>query len=486
MSRIAFNRMMHAMIGNGGPKFGKGRTSKGKGKGTGISSTAQTQQNPFHDVSLQKDALSEMYAMVKSKDDLEADQQYRARIRDALPSAAWNFTTPTLLPEEWDARVCLPHELSAAGGVTYVRKDQLPAVLKQVSFTTAPTAVVTTQTARDLGLPYSSFAIQCRLQIRNEEGQPEVVEVQKHLTQLGFGAPVEMAVSGPCVMAPRTMHKMVIRYDVESGIAPEDLTTRIVATTLSAIIDEVYFVDVVARSDGTATAMVQDLAVDKVLCASGVGHVYFKLHSTEPKAEMQEIYWLAEGCTHEAALQQSKADKILGLAFKRSTLGPRFGLRFASASDLEHFVKANKLGDRHTFGRFKMSNTPVSFGLRGISDMLEPHGWRIEEVEYFGEGSVTFLASQRGKVDELHWQDHRGRKVPVRIQAINTRAKQMANAASVATRASSSVLVSSDRRSRAQQQLFTRPPKDKEPRPTTGTTPQKKVQKQGALEDENS
>lgn len=66
-------------------------------------------------------------------------------------------------------------------------KDQVPDIIRRMNVANAPTAIVTIQTAKELGLPYNSAEIRCSLRVRNYEGQREIVEVTKSLTQLGFG-----------------------------------------------------------------------------------------------------------------------------------------------------------------------------------------------------------------------------------------------------------------------------------------------------------
>ena len=51
-----------------------------------------------------------------------------------------------------------------------------------------------------------------------------------------------------------------------------------------------------------------------------------------------------------------------------------------------------KMGARHKLGRFRMTGVPSSVGVQGVHEMLHPHGWAVEEVEYAGEESITFLA----------------------------------------------------------------------------------------------
>ena len=49
-----------------------------------------------------------------------------------------------------------------------------------------------------------------------------------------------------------------------------------------------------------------------------------------------------------------------------------------------------------------------------------------QEVEYFEKGHAAFLASKKGFVDQMYWNDHAGRQMPVKIQMFNAKAKSMA------------------------------------------------------------
>ena len=79
---------------------------------------------PFQNVDSPQQ-LTDMYAIVKSHNEVQKDQDFRAKMKEALPTAAWAHSVPTLVDEEWNIRTCLYNELGPAGGVAYVRKDQV-------------------------------------------------------------------------------------------------------------------------------------------------------------------------------------------------------------------------------------------------------------------------------------------------------------------------------------------------------------------------
>lgn len=410
-----------------------------------------------------------------------AERQYKAKVREALPEAAWIKNAAVLVPGEWTARACHPHELTAAGGVSYVGKDLVPDVLRRIGYTQAPCAIVTTQPAKELGIPYPSVDVRCSLEVSNQEGSREIVEVNKFLTQIGYGSPVELATTGPCIVAPRTMHKCVARFDLPTGLQEGELTGRIVAEAVSKHINPAYFVDVNARQDNTATLMVQDVAVHDLLRASGQDHVYFRLHSTDPDAGTLEIIWLPEQIPHSDALQLVAKEKTFGLALKRGANGPRYGLRFNTTEAMNAYAVKYSMGDKHKWGRFRASNIPSSVGLRGLHDMLSPLGWEIEEVEFFGDTGAVFLASGRGEHDQMHFVDHNKRKIPVMIKALNSRARDMtkdhaqAAAAKAKTAPKPAASASGNERAQVQKALFT---KRSDPG-KTGETPPPKQAKPG-------
>ena len=475
-SRKSHNKSMHSLHGNGAKGRGKG-SNKGRGKAANPArSSEDSSLSPFSNSSMDHHHLNEMIQIVQQNDSRQADRAYRDRVKAALPAAAWALSTPMLVSDERDARVCLPNELGPGGGISYIHKDQLPDVLQKVGFTTSPCGIITSQSARDLGLPYGSTQVRCGLKITNSSGQVEQVEVTKFLTQLGFGKPVEMATQGPCVAAPRTMIKVVIRYDIPAGVPFEELNSRTVANTLSRYVNEAFFLDIVTRADGTATAMVQDTVIHSLLEASGTDHVFFKPHSTEPISDEIALHWLSDQCTYEEAMGIRDSSKALGLALKRTSNGPKYGLRFANTAGLEKFLKDNSLGDRHLWGRFKATNIPTSVGFAGLHSMLSPYKWKIQEVEYFGEGHAVFLASERGTIDQMFWKDHAGRKMPVRIHALNARAKAMSAQANQASQSKSHLT------SPSQMQIQKEIVQKRQNPGQTGHTPQSKVPKQDATQ----
>ena len=486
LSKLVRNRLMHALCGNGmagkGSKGNKGgrATTKGQGKGKSQQESSRSQNvNPFAQAETDHQHLQDMYSMARRAEEQQNDRQYRARIRDALPEAAWIHHITVLIQSEWSERVCKPHELTAAGGISYIPKESVPDILKRIGYTQSPCAMVTTQSARDLGIPYPSQEVRCSLEVSTPDGSKETVETNKFLTQLGYGRPVERVTHGPCVQAPRTMHKVVARFDSPTGLQDGELTGRIVAEAVCKHIHSALFVDVVVRQDNTCTLMVQDSAVHTLLKASGQHHVYFRLHGTDPEADQLEVIWLPERTTHDDALTAASEESAFGLALKRNLDGPRYGVRFQSVTALDAYASKHGMGEKHKWGRFRASNIPSSVGLHGVNDMLAPLGWTIEEIDYFGDSGVVFLASAKGDHDHMHFIDHNNQKVPVQIKALNERARAMSKAKAQAsarqpTLSKAASASGAQTRANVQKALFTkRNDKDK-----TGETPPPKQARQ--------
>ncbi|CAK0851329.1 unnamed protein product [Prorocentrum cordatum] len=116
MSHHAWNKLMHALHGNGPQGQGKG-LGKGKGKGKKPEAPAR---------------------------DLNDPADYQAAIRDAMPEAAKMRVQSTLLQEDWGAEVKPYQTLDSTGGVTVVPTDALPMVLERVVYTAKATAAIVT------------------------------------------------------------------------------------------------------------------------------------------------------------------------------------------------------------------------------------------------------------------------------------------------------------------------------------------------------
>lgn len=114
------------------------------------------------------------------------------------------------------------------------------------------------------------------------------------MTQLGFENKVARKVTGPLVNAPCTMTKITVKFDATTGLEPKDLSGKTVAAALVKHIDDGLFLDINVRNDLTATAMIQDIALDKLMHGSGYDHEYFKVRINDPSSDRYEVLWLSD------------------------------------------------------------------------------------------------------------------------------------------------------------------------------------------------
>jgi len=123
------NKYMHCMNGNGP---GKGKKGKGRSSTKGSPST-------FPEAFQTTDAEYE-------------DHDLLEQIKAALPQAAIIRAQSTLDPSEWDAPIVSPQLLDHRGGIALCPRDMVLGVFQRVGFTTAPTAILTSQPAQDFAL----------------------------------------------------------------------------------------------------------------------------------------------------------------------------------------------------------------------------------------------------------------------------------------------------------------------------------------------
>ena len=128
ISRKDRNRWAHVVHGNGG-------------KGSSKSGRKGAMRPTSRDVTFPTDPTN-----------TPDDQDLLEQIKAVLPEAAVVRAQSTLDPSEWDVPIAHPQRLDNKGGIALVPKTLLPSVLQRVGYTAAPTAVLTSQPATDLGL----------------------------------------------------------------------------------------------------------------------------------------------------------------------------------------------------------------------------------------------------------------------------------------------------------------------------------------------
>ncbi|CAE7223272.1 unnamed protein product [Symbiodinium microadriaticum] len=332
-------------------------TPVGVGKGRG------------NQVSPEVDAMQISGQGMSYTDNVE-DRRFRESVHASLPQHALHHNRTKLVQSEWTCKVRAPEELSRQGGIALVPKSLVPQVLAAVGTTMQPVAMLTSQPAWELHLKgYSSSQVTCALQTVGEQGAVVYMESQRWLTQLGEGKPVTMEIDGLAVVDECiTMAKMTFTFD----------TTIIV------------------RENGcTATALVSKSHVDDVLRASGLHHVWCKLHADETERNFEVIY-LPYGTTYKVAMDfvQSLKEKCFGAVKKTGGAEPRFGIRFLDEGAMQAFAQERGLEDQVKLGRYKLTEVSPHVGHNGLKQMmLSALKWQLYEVLYLAENYAVVSAA---------------------------------------------------------------------------------------------
>eukprot|EP00971_Amphidinium_carterae_P212945 4226335-Amphidinium_carterae.2 len=384
---------MHTINGNGG----KGRGKGGKG---GKRASADPQLSP-----------------------LDPAVRYQNELLAALPDAAKLRTYPELLSVFSVPTVRFDH-LGTAGGVAYVRRQDVPRVIKSVGYTHAPAAMVCGSSARDLNLPgYASAPVWVHVRV-TEGAERRDVHMERHLVQLSFGSPVALSGTGDIFDLPKCGVRLVAKASPASTLSVEELTVRSFTEWVSKHISLAAFTDFLQRRD-SLTVYIQHELADNALRLSGESHWLIKPHQDE-KMEMH-LLWLADGTTQAEAYGHATADAcVLGLAAKsvQAGLTTRYALRFREENQmLEH---ATRLGvqEQLEYGRYKATGITSKIGIVGCHQVLQQcGGFKVDEIIYLDGFSCVFHATYGGK---SNWQvrDSKGNIAPVQVKAVNAKARQ--------------------------------------------------------------
>ncbi|CAE7255907.1 unnamed protein product [Symbiodinium natans] len=360
----------------------------------------------------------------------DKEVQYMEEVRNALPEAAKLRMMPQLVQSEWSAPIRSDTDMSDEGGVCIVHKDQVPTVLRAVGYTLAPTAILTTQHTQALGLKhYPCAKVTCLLRVRDEHGDFIEVTVQRHLIQLSFGLsfgpPVTMAAEGEQILLAVPMHRAVIKMPACFGWTPEALTGASVAAILARHVPAPACEDILVRQDQSATAMIHESVLPKLLQCSGKDGVFFKTHATSSYFPEMHMLWLSEDASLDQALDlASKNDHCYGIAAKNAAHKPRFALRFLDVNEFRSAAKWLGLQDSSELGRWRLSGLPVQCGMAGALTLLESRQWQVVEILYFSEVQCVFLSKTPGNTGPMFYQQAQGRRKQLVFKALNTLARQ--------------------------------------------------------------
>ena len=395
------NKVAHVLNGNG-PGNGKGGKSRGKGGGT-------AQHNaPVAAADMEKAFLEE--------------------IRLSLPEQARYRAQSTLVSEEWSVPPVAHQLLGPSGGVALCPKDGLAELLRRVSYTAHPCAILVAQRPEELGLKaYPCTMVGCTLEVATTGGGRDQVQVQRWLVQLGFGPEVRRIAPGTEIVLDTKMRRMSAKFSVHRGWAAGEHPSNILVTHLARYISEFAVDSVVARLNGTFTFLCHKDMVSVLLKASGHDGVFFKSGDDDPSFE---LLWLHDGATLDEALAMAKDSRVYGLAEKgRSGL---LALRFYDRASATAFAKERNIPDTASLGRWKITGVPLSTGLHGLVELLLSLGWTGVDILFMDEKQAMVHATAAGDTAPLYYTIA-GQAHPIQFKAVNAAAKEGAKAASQKT-----------------------------------------------------
>eukprot|EP00971_Amphidinium_carterae_P349513 6491051-Amphidinium_carterae.1 len=350
------------------------------------------------------------------------EQQFRQLVSSLLPPAALLRTEAQLVQTEWDVQVLTASQLRA-NSVAFVRRQQLPDVLRRIPNTTQPMAMVCTEHATSLGLrQYPCQAVQCTIVV---PGETEVGGYrQKFLVQLGFGAHVHRLQDCDAeVEEELTMGKVV--FHLQDDATP----ARVSGSTIQMYMEQAGipsdgFTEVVVRSPTSATCLLNNDMLDRALQLSGSYGWFCKPHKT---AEYPlELVWLTPGVDRTAALATQQAHPAsLGLATTIYCRVPRYALRFSTEA-LALQAQQSLGGPPSLPATFKIEGINSRVGASGLRTMLHKVGYAVSDVVYMEDHVAVFHATQCADKVRLRIKQSDGSTSMAHVKAINAPAKRLA------------------------------------------------------------
>jgi len=293
-----------------------------------------------------------------------------------------------------------------------------------------------------------------------------MVYIQRYLTQLGSGEPVQQAGAGlPAIHLAPGATKMSLRF----GRKPEGgLTVHSAAAVLAHLVttDGVY--DIIVREDSSVIFYLDNHLVPDLLRLGGQNSLFVKALEGDFSHDVLLLLLLGPLYSLEQALetQQEFPVQCLGVIQKtKASEDPEYGLRFANEADLRTVADAldpsQELGNTALAARFKI-DIPIpsvtSLGVAGVMEAFHQPGqqghWPIDGVLYLGEGHaiVTSREAPPTLVFSLWWQ---GTSLRVHIRAKNERARALCRGVNMAI--ASTGPGSQPRRARGSHQLIGAP-----------------------------
>lgn len=169
-------------------------------------------------------------------DPYAADKQ---SILDNLPLHIKIQMEPRLIQQEWSHKVTMVSFLGEAGGIAVVWKKILSGVIERVKYDgNTPTAFLTTENPRDLGIPLVPYGrIHCTVEYSGEDAEGVRKVVLKELPQWGRGTQITYRPPSdgmPIIEEAITTLKVVLDCDQQlHNWHPEAVTQGAIAQYLS-------------------------------------------------------------------------------------------------------------------------------------------------------------------------------------------------------------------------------------------------------------
>ena len=203
--------------------------------------------------------------------------------------------------------------------------------------------------------------------------------------------------------------------------------SSVIAHELERIVPAAAYSEIQPRQGDTATFLLHQDFVNKVLKASGQNSIFYKDKSTNKEFE---LLWLEAESSLTDARKLAEHDDVFGIATKAKSGDTRFALRFQDIEAMKSFAKAHHLPDQSDKGRFKLTGENPTIGLHGVATFLLERQWADIEVLYIADGTAIFVTSEAGDTSPAYYLLH-GVKRQLMFKALNARAREMVKSSNI-------------------------------------------------------
>lgn len=202
-----------------------------------------------------------------------------------------------------------------------------------------------------------------------------------------------------------------------------------IAHELERIVRAAAYSEIQPRQGDTATFLLHQDFVNKVLKASGQNSIFYKDKSTNKEFE---LLWLEAESSLTDACKLAEHDDVFGIATKAKSGDTRFALRFQDIEAMKSFAKAHHLPDQSDKGRFKLTGENPTIGLHGVATFLLERQWADIEVLCIADGTAIFLTSEAGDTSPAYYLLHGVKlKRQLMFKALNARAREMVKSSNI-------------------------------------------------------